>query len=196
MIIGDYPFCPHGSIFRQDALRFDPVLIYELPNGSHYYPGSNADGPPKDFPNAKPIVLDSLRKVDEYTRELNKRDQYDLDRRTEAERSHYDRVQRQSRESLRTELGRRGLNGSSIEAIIRDRDGQSSKAEVMQQFEAIAHATGQPFDRHRAEHLYEQSQRSRSRSRPKAETFVEAFAFDASNRRPHNDIATGWKNRK
>lgn len=196
--IGDYPFCPHGSTHFRDALNFDPVLVFEMPDGSHYYPGSNKDAAP--VPGAKPILLDTLRKADRFMHSVNAREQEQMDRRTEAERNHYDRAKRESRESLRSELDKRGINRGNIEAIMADRDGKGpDKREVMRQFEAIAEATGQPFNREQAEQHYERTQRSRGeRGRPQVNFDIPVFSFDASNRNniPYCDARTGWKNRR
>src|SRR5712675_926496 len=139
--IGSWPMCKgagsHGSIYRQDALHFSPILVWEQPDGSHYYPGNNdvTAIPPG---GGKPIFIDTLRKADEYVRELNKRDQVEVDMRTEFKRNHTEKVQRESRQQLRTELERRGISAANVDAIAHDRDTGASRSEIMRQFEAVA----------------------------------------------------------
>lgn len=201
--VGDWPFCQpgggHKSIYRQDALHFDPVLIYEMPDGTHFYPGNNKDAPP--VPEAKPILLDTLRKADTFMRETNAREQIEMDHRTEAKRNHYDRSLRESRAQLRAQLDRRGISRANIEAIISDRDGGGpSKEVVMRQFEDVARASGQPFNREHAERIYEKTQETRRnpdyRTRPQSRFEIEVFGMDSSNRVGHRDERTGWKERR
>jgi len=201
--IGDFPFCPHGVPYwrEADAKPFDPVLVYELEDGSHYYAGRNDDPPPIGHPRAKPIILDTLRKADQFVRATNAREQEQIDRRTEEKRNHADKVQRESRAQLKVELEKRGISARNIDAIIADRDGRGpDKNAIMQQFEATCAATGQPFNRDHFEKVFEQTQRNRRnpdyRGRPQASFGIEVFDLDASNRRPHRDERTGWKGRK
>jgi hypothetical protein len=199
--MGEWPMCPHGFTRNVDAKAFDPILIYELADGSHYYAGRNDDPPPVNHPTAKPIFLTTLRAADEFVRNTNAREQYDIDRRTEEKRNHADKAQRESRAQLKSELEKRGISAKNVDAILQDRDGKGPGLdEVMRQFEAVAHATGQPFNREHAEKVYEQSQRSRGnpeyRSRPQASFGLEVLDLDSSNRREHRDERTGWKGRK
>ncbi len=200
---GDYPFCDapggHGSIFRQNSLHFSPVLVYQMADGSHYYPGNNTDKPP--VPDAKPILLDTLRKADAFVRETNLREQYEMDRRTEDKRNHFDRAQRESRSRLLAQLDRAGISKANAQAIIADRDGIGpSKEVVMKQFEDVARASGQPFNRDRAEQIFEQTQKSRVnpnyRGRPQSQFMIEPFAMDSSNRTGWRDERTGWREKR
>jgi hypothetical protein len=183
-----------------NALAFDPILVFEMADGSHYYPGSNDAKfhPPE---GGKPIFIDTLRKADAYVRETNAREQIEIDQRTEARRNQMDRIQRENRAQMRSELEKRGISRRNVDAIMADRDGAGpDKAEVMRQYEAVMAASGAPFDRDKAERMYELTERTRRnpdyRSRPQASFDIEVMSFDASNRRPHNDESTGWKNRK
>jgi hypothetical protein len=200
--IGQYPFCPHQFYRERDAQAFQPILVYEMPDGTHYYPGRNDDPPPLGFDKAaKPIVLDTLRKADAFVRSTNAREQYEIDKRTEEKRNHTDKVQRESRAQLRAELEKRGISAKNVDAIIADRDGRGpDKSAVMQQFEATCRATGQEFNRAHFEAVYERTQASRRnpdyRGRPQASFGIEVFEQDASNRRPHRDERTGWRGRK
>jgi len=199
--IGSWPACrgpgSHGSIFRQDALHFQPILVWEQADGSHYYPGNNdvTQVPPG---GGKPVFIDTLRKADTFVRETNQREQYDMDVRTEAKRNHADRAQRESRAQLKAELEKRGISRVNVDAICADRDGRGpGRAEILHQFEEVARATGQPFDRERAERQFEQTERTRRnpdyRSRPQARFSIEVFENDSSNRLGHRDESTGWK---
>ncbi len=195
---GDYPFCPHGSIFRQNSLHFEATLIYELPDGSHHFCGSNTDKPPVE--GAKPILLDTLRKADAFVKSTNQREQEIMDIRAEHKRNHFDRVQREVRRQLLERLDRAGLSRSNAEAIMRDRDGLVPKEEVIRQFEAVARASGREFNRDAAEKMYEATQRTRRdphyRQRPQADFQMEVWARDASNRVGHRDAATGWREKR
>jgi hypothetical protein len=189
----------HGSIYRQDALHFDPILVYQMPDGTHYYPGHNAD--PAPVPEAKPIWLNTLRRADAFVRETNQREQLVMDRRTEARRNQIDCQQKESRAQLRSALERRGISRANVEAIIADRDGRGpSKEVVMRQFEDVARASGQPFNREHVERIYERTQQTRRnpeyRTRPESRFTIDVFANDSSNRMGYRDERTGWRMKK
>lgn len=197
--IGDYPFCPHGSIYGNNAARFDPILVYEMPDGQHFFPGSNKDKPPVE--GAKPIVLDTLRKADRFVRETNQRLQMEMDVQSAVYRDHSDRRRKENREQLQSELVKRGLRRENIDAILADRDGAgASRQEIIRQFEAIAKASGQPLDPRRAEQIYERTQVSRRdpnyRPRASANFQIEVFSQDSSNRSGRRDASTGWKEKR
>ncbi len=200
LAIGSWPYCPHQQTRRQDALAFSPILVFEMTDGTHYYPGHNDPklNPPE---GGKPVFIDTLRKADAFVRQTNQREQYDMDIRTEAKRNHADRVQRESRAQLKAELEKRGISRRNVDAIIEDRDGRGpGKEETIRQFEAVMRETGQPFDRAAAEKLYDSTQRTRRdpnyRSRPQANFAIDVFARDSSNREGYRDEKTGWKYRK
>ncbi len=202
--VGDWPYCEpgggHSSARSRDAKAFDAILLYEMPDGSHFYPGSNdvTHGAPE---GGKPIMITNLRQADALVRETNAREQPEIDLRTEAKRNHADRVQRESRAQLKAELEKRGISRRNVDAIIEDRDGRGpGKEETIRQFEAVMRETGQPFDRAAAEKLYDSTQRTRRdpnyRSRPQANFQIEVFSKDSSSREGWRDERTNWKYRK
>lgn len=203
MRVGDWPFCESGGGHRPartlDAKAFDAILVFEMADGTHSYPGHN--DPLLAPTGAKPIFLDTLRKADEFVRNTNRREQEEIDIRHEAKRNHYDKAQRESRQQLRAELERRGISARNVDAIIQDRDGGGAdKNTVMQQFEAACAASGKEFNREHFERVYETTQRTRRnpeyRGRPQATFGIEVFNKDSSNRDGYRSEHTGWKYRK
>jgi hypothetical protein len=68
MEIGDYPFCPHESIYVQNSQGFDPVVIHKDAQGNVRFPGSaNAPCPP-GFQRVELTNVSQIRKLE---REVN-----------------------------------------------------------------------------------------------------------------------------
>jgi hypothetical protein len=69
--IGDFPFCPHGSIYAQYAQHFDPIVVHQAPDGSYSFPAS-VDAPLR--PGYAKVEIRTLREADRITREVNSRE--------------------------------------------------------------------------------------------------------------------------
>ena len=202
--IGSWPMCKgpgsHGSIYRRNALAFDPILAWELPDGQKISTGSNDINviPPG---GGKPIWVTDLHHADRLMKDIRRHEQEEIDIRAEHKRNHYDKVQRESRTQLRAELERRGISARNMDAIIADREGRGpDKNEVMRQFEASCAATGKEFNREHFERVYDQTQRTRRnpdyRGRPESTFEIEVLTRDSSNRQGYRSEQTGWKYRK
>ena len=66
--IGDYPFCPHESIYVQNAQGFSPVVVHKDANGKIRFPGS-ADAPCP--PGFQRVELTTTAEVRRFEREVN-----------------------------------------------------------------------------------------------------------------------------
>ena len=127
---GDYPFCEgpggHGSIFNLNAARFDPIRLYENPDGSLFFPGRN-DG--SDAPaGAKPIDITSIQQWNQIEKRENERQDSKLRDQIRAKQERIDRTVKTTREQLYRELDRRGISRQNADEIIRDRDERRAKA--------------------------------------------------------------------
>jgi hypothetical protein len=130
MNIGDWPFCSgpgsHGSIFHRSAQGFDPIRVYEQPDGSLFFPGRN-DG--SDAPaGAKPIDITTLQQWDKIEARENARQDSLLRDQVRAKQQRIDQTVKTTREQLYAELDKRGISRKNADEIIRDRDERRAKA--------------------------------------------------------------------
>ena len=68
--IGDYPFCPHGSIYGQNAQRFDPVVVWQsnVDPFKYSFPGQANEPCPSDYHR---MELTNMREADRFVKEMN-----------------------------------------------------------------------------------------------------------------------------
>lgn len=124
--IGDWPYCPHSSIYAQSAQHFDPVVIHKDAEGNVRFPGRADAAVPAGF---EKVELRTVREVRQFEHDMNVRG------RAESEQAAYNRTQTFDREHRmrRSELAQRmpGLSPFSRElaqVAMRQRDArQSSK---------------------------------------------------------------------
>jgi hypothetical protein len=69
--IGDFPFCPHESIYPQHAQTFDPVVIHRNEAGEVRFPGRTDAQVPAGY---EKVELRTLAEVRKFEREMNARD--------------------------------------------------------------------------------------------------------------------------
>jgi len=66
--IGDYPFCPHGSIRNAHAQGFDPIVVHVSQDGNYRFPGS-VDAPvPEGY---RKVEIRTIQEADRVSREVN-----------------------------------------------------------------------------------------------------------------------------
>jgi hypothetical protein len=97
--IGDFPFCPHGSIYAQTAQHFDPIVVHQAPDGSYSFPAS-VDAPVR--PGYVKVEIRTLREADRITREVNSREDAAI-----RQQHHVEQAQREAKRSeYRAQLDR------------------------------------------------------------------------------------------
>lgn len=67
--IGDFPFCPHGSVFERNA-NFSPIVIHQDAEGNVSFPG-RSDVPPR--PGYQRVELNTTAEVRAFERQYNQR---------------------------------------------------------------------------------------------------------------------------
>jgi hypothetical protein len=100
LAIGDYPFCPHGSIFEVNARRFsEPILVFESLThpGEVSMPATNSEPCPEGY---RPRLLTNLQEADQFIRAYNQHERAKLVEDREAERGYWDQVTRARRERI------------------------------------------------------------------------------------------------
>jgi hypothetical protein len=66
--IGDYPFCPHESIYPQQAQHFSPVVYHVDAHGNKRFPGSPDAPVPAGFEKRE---LTNIQEIRRFEREVN-----------------------------------------------------------------------------------------------------------------------------
>ncbi len=69
--IGDYPWCPHDSIYPTHAQAFDPIVVHQNADGSYSFPASTA-APLR--PGQRRVEIRTIQEADRVTREVNARE--------------------------------------------------------------------------------------------------------------------------
>ena len=71
--IGDYPFCPHGSIYPGHAQRFDPIVVHVSCEGDGQYRFPAAVDAPVPAGYRK-VEIRTIQEADRVSREVNRRE--------------------------------------------------------------------------------------------------------------------------
>jgi len=142
--IGDYPYCPHGSIFSRNALAFDPAIVWQSTSDpdSYSFPGNSSEPCPVGY---KPIALDSLRKADGFVRRYNELERERLEGERAMEKAYWDERIRQSRSDRRARLGGNSRALALLEAVAKYRDARRER-KYSQRIEPNFHLQPIEFD--------------------------------------------------
>ncbi len=69
--VGDYPFCPHESIYERNASVAPPTVVFRNAKGEYRFPGRDTDKPPRGFQR---VELSTQRSRDRFEKEMNTRE--------------------------------------------------------------------------------------------------------------------------
>lgn len=69
-VIGDWPFCPHGSVFPERAQRFDPIVVWQSNTDSEKYsfPGQANEAVPEGYHK---VEITNMRQADQLVARVN-----------------------------------------------------------------------------------------------------------------------------
>lgn len=67
--IGDYPFCPHGSIYPNAAQHFDPIVVHVSGDGQYRFPASTDAAVPSGY---RKVEIRTIQEADRVSREVNR----------------------------------------------------------------------------------------------------------------------------
>lgn len=116
--IGDYPFCPHESIYGQQAQRFDPIVLHRDPStGEYSVPGRSNDPVPAGY---EKVEITNIRQADKIVREMDRRASHDASIKQDMNRQFFDEQRKAHREQVDAEMRRRGLD-SGRARMLRDK---------------------------------------------------------------------------
>jgi len=76
ILVGTWPFCPHGSILPGTAQGFEPVAVFKDSRGHFLFPGRAAQKPPAGYQRIELRTTAAVRKFEaEYGRTLKREHQ-------------------------------------------------------------------------------------------------------------------------
>jgi len=92
--LGDWPYCPHGSVFSVNAARFDPSVVYRNAAGEYSFPTS-PDAAYKPAPEGfEKVELTKAHEIRKFENTVNSQERKKWD-------EHQERLARASEESAR-----------------------------------------------------------------------------------------------
>lgn len=175
VVIGDWPFCPHGLVRGADSRPFQPIEVWQsnADPDKYSFPGEANEPVPDGYHK---IVISNLREGDRFTSRFN-----ELERRRIDEERH-----------LRHTLDDAGVRDRRSEEDARGwvmrADGSKFHIRGNQRAENLRRAAREWADRRR------EANRSRERSNPNFH--IQVLSFDSGNRNSHSSPETGWRERK
>ena len=70
LAIGDWPYCPHGPLYDQNAQHFDPVVVWQsnVDPFKYSFPGQANEPCPADYHR---VELRNMREADRFVHKMN-----------------------------------------------------------------------------------------------------------------------------
>lgn len=166
-----------GTLAHSNAQRFDPVVVFRKPDGSLYVPGRSNERTPQGM---KRIELTSAQAVRRFENEQDARLKSIKEQKLEREDSGFRPLRKARRETLKAQMEGR-------EPIV-NREGKK----VYHNFSG----PGRKFAEFAMKKADERPSLSRQAQKYDPGFHVECFSVDSSNRSPHNDTDTGFKDKR
>ena len=126
MQVADWPFCPHGSTLKRNAMIASPTVVFQNKKGEYRLPGRDTDKPPRGY---KKVSLSSQRARDRFEKEFGARENEKLRERLRSDKHAFEMNFAKSRpklmallENTRSEYTRR-----FVEVCFRDAERRQAK---------------------------------------------------------------------
>jgi hypothetical protein len=116
---GDWPFCPHESIWQGRALAAQPTIVYKNAKGECYFPAGPNAKPPKGYERHE---LRTLQERDKFEHEINAKESAKLREQVYRDREEWSAqysAQRVKLDEVREDLRRSGYEPKLIDHIMR-----------------------------------------------------------------------------
>jgi hypothetical protein len=174
--IGEWPYCPHGSIYERNAQRWDPIVVWQ----------SNSDGEKFSFPGQanEPcpegyhrVEITDMRQADRFVSRMNA-------------------IERQKMEEARE------LRHTLDDAGVKDRRGEEdARGWAMRadgtKFYIRGNGRAEALQRRVREWADQLRERRRSQhARLDPNFHIQVLSFDSGNRSSYSGQETGWRERK
>jgi hypothetical protein len=176
VFIGDWPWCPHGSVRGGNARRFDDIVVWQSNSDPDKYsfPGQANEPVPDGFHK---VVISNLREGDQFTARFNELERARLERERDMRRTLDDA-------GIRDRRAEEDARGWVMKA-----DGTKFYVRGNSRAEALRRAVREWTDRRREE------RRARAGSiDPRFHSQV--LSFDSGSRNSYSGQETGWRERK
>lgn len=176
VVIGDWPYCPHGSVFPETARRFDPIIVWQ----------SNADGNKFSFPGQPnervpdgfhKVEITNIREADKFCARMNG-----------IERQKMEEI-RATRYALDDQGIRERRANEDARGYVERADGSKFYIRGNSRAESLQRAA-----REWADKLRERRREAHPRIDPRFHN--NALSFDSGNRSSYSGEETGWRERK
>lgn len=165
--IGDYPFCPHGSIYEQNAQHFDPIVFHkDVTTGEYSVPMHASDPAP---PGHMTVEIRNMREADRVVKEINSRSRSEASDRREMNRLYFEERRKETRERVDAEIQRRGITDRRVLGVL-EKIRERQDAKHNRKFSST-----KAFD---------------------PNTHIQVLSFNRGNRMPHAGPETGWRDKR
>ena len=176
VVIGDWPFCPHGLVGEANARRFDDIVVWQsnADPDKYSFPGQANERVPEGYHK---IVISNLRESDRFTSRFN-----ELERqRLQGERDVRQALDDAGVKDRRSEEDARGwvMRADGTKFYVRG----NARAEALQRAARVW-----------TDRLRERRRAQQSRIDPGFHN--NALSFDSGNRNSYSGQETGWRERK
>lgn len=176
VFIGDWPWCPHGSVRGENATRFDPIVVWQsnADPDKYSFPGQPNEPVPEGFHK---IEITNLRQGDQFTSRFNELER----RRIEEERE------------IRRTLDDAGIKDRRAEE---DARGWAMRADGTK-FYVRGNARAENLQRAAREWADKRREAKRGRQgRVEPNFHIQVLSFNSGNRGSYSGQETNWRERK
>jgi hypothetical protein len=174
--IGDWPYCPHGSIYERNARKWDDIVVWQSTTDPDKYsfPGQANERVPEGYVK---LHITNLREADQFVSKMN-----DLEGRKMREQI-----------ELRRALDDAGIKDRRAEE---DARGWVMKADGTK-FYIRGNTRAENLQRRVREWADQLRERRRAqRGRPDPHFHINVLSFDSGHRNSYSGQETGWRERK
>jgi hypothetical protein len=173
--IGDFPWCPHESIYANSAQHFDPIVVHVSGDGQYRFPAATDAPVPSGY---RKVEIRTIQEADRISREVNAHEDQTL----RAVQSQSDTSRMATRSRNREFIDKLLAGGAWKDSEGNTRHGLSAQAR--ERVEA-------------AREYLAQKDQQRKNQRPRSTNFhIEVFSHDSSNREAYRDARTNWQSKR
>lgn len=166
LAIGDYPFCPHGSIFSENATRFDPIVLFRDGTTGEIYPATHTSDPTPD--KHERIEITNMRQADHYVKHFSAIERTKRVERGENTRLFFEERTKERREKMDGLIKSGKLTGRALWLAEKAREFADRKHDKR-------FSTARSLD---------------------SNVHFQALSFNSSNRMPYSSKETGFRDRR
>lgn len=174
--LGDWPYCPHDSTRPEYAQRFKPIVVFKSTDGKFSFPMRSDQPVPAGYQR---VEISTRRQAEKLEREVNRSLREEKQRLGPTPFDSGDKGLAQLRRLARGERVTIPDHDNSGNLIMRELDGSQMRGEFKRYVDELV-------------------ERQRSTYTPSYDPgfHIDVMHNDSTNRAPHDDASTGWRNRR